>query len=483
MFRGTVILLAALFALALIWFEPTENKRIALVVDNADEFNAAQMSSRSKNVNDIARALRSSGFEVIQGRKLNYKELRRHIQRFAKRIEAAELAVFYFTGRLVQEHNRNYLIPANAKLRSLADAEFQWVRLDPLLRQMQLQAKGPVILLDACRSMDHHQNRTSPGRILVVSPCPALAPIKTGKKILIAYGSGTHGYVIEKRQRNSPFTQALLDQLAQPNKPIADAVVSASAAVKGFAYGGAQPRKPGAIARDTATKTKTIGAPAPASLNAAADRPMIASSRPARTAENNEDKKPNLMSRTIRIRLQKALARMGCFRRTINGVWDTASRQALARFIRVTHSTPPTKMPEPRLLRYLSRFSGPICATQCAPHAKDDTDRDCASGSRQRDVAGSTVPIRIRALYGSNRSNRRLSSKSQIFAYGARRRISPPDQVRSPDNEKIGVRVWGIHRSHNPTIGRKLGYQRRITFDVNGGSVSYTKRVRATPGP
>ena len=95
-------------------------RKLALVIGNA----AYPQSPLKDPVNDavaMAGVLRRLGFEVTEGRDLGRQQMEEAVDRFAGRVQAGDLALFYYAGHGAQWQQENYLIPVDFQATSAAD--------------------------------------------------------------------------------------------------------------------------------------------------------------------------------------------------------------------------------------------------------------------------------------------------------------------------------------------------------------------------
>src|SRR5258708_4386370 len=102
--------------------------RIALVIGNGAYANTAQLPNPPHDAEDVAVALKHSGFQVIQGTDLRQADMQDLTIRFARAASSADVAIFYYSGHAMQFNGVNYLMPIDAVLTAEADLR-RFVRL------------------------------------------------------------------------------------------------------------------------------------------------------------------------------------------------------------------------------------------------------------------------------------------------------------------------------------------------------------------
>lgn len=138
---------------ASLWAPPSQaaSDRVALVVGNGAYENAAQLANPPNDASDVAKALRNIGFDVVEGRNLSKRDMESKIREFGKKLDNANLALFFYAGHGLQVSGRNYLVPIDAKLDRPADLNFEAFDVNVVLQQMEAEKRVNLVFLDACR--------------------------------------------------------------------------------------------------------------------------------------------------------------------------------------------------------------------------------------------------------------------------------------------------------------------------------------------
>src|SRR3954454_10843708 len=134
--------LLALSALALVWFsgapllaQQQTEPRIAFVVGNAG-YGAGALPAALNDAGLVAEALRSIGFEIVEGADLSQTDLVRAYRDFLAKVEASgpdTLAFAYFSGHALSFDGENFLLGVDAQLARDSDIPIETVRLSDLL--------------------------------------------------------------------------------------------------------------------------------------------------------------------------------------------------------------------------------------------------------------------------------------------------------------------------------------------------------------
>jgi uncharacterized caspase-like protein len=100
----------------------------------------------------MAVILRKLGFDVIDGYDLDRRDMENKIREFSRKIENADLALFYYAGHGLQVTGKNYLVPIDAKLEREGDLSFEAIDVDLVLQQLENGPRANLVFLDACRN-------------------------------------------------------------------------------------------------------------------------------------------------------------------------------------------------------------------------------------------------------------------------------------------------------------------------------------------
>ena len=200
-------------------------KRVALVIGNSAYQHTAKLANPEYDARDIAAALARLGFDVIMGLDLDYSGMRDHARRFSEKLSGANLGLFYYAGHGLQVGGRNYLVPVDARLKSERDLDFDTMRLQMILRQMEREVPTSIVFLDACRNNPMARNLARSMGTRSISVGRGLARVETGVGTLIAFATQPGNVALDGEGRNSPFTAALLKTIEQPGLNLGDVMI------------------------------------------------------------------------------------------------------------------------------------------------------------------------------------------------------------------------------------------------------------------
>ncbi len=208
-------------------------RRLALVVGNSAYKHTAELTNPLNDARDLAAALEKTGFEVIVAVDADKAKMDSALRAFAERLAQADVALFYYAGHGLQVGNQNYLVPVDAKLATQRDLEFEAVKLDFVLRQMEIDRDGKttIVMLDACRDnpLTRSLARSMGTRSTAVGL--GLAPASTGVGTFIAYATQPGNVALDGSGRNSPFTSALLANMGMRGRNLNATMIEVRKAV------------------------------------------------------------------------------------------------------------------------------------------------------------------------------------------------------------------------------------------------------------
>ena len=188
-------------------------KRVALVIGNSAYQHAGELANTRNDAVDMAAALRTHGFEVLDGIDLDKAALERKIRDFAAALVGADVGVFFYAGHGLQISGTNYLVPIDAQLRSASALDFEMVRLDLVQRTMEREAPTNILFLDACRDNPLAPNLARAMGTRSADIGRGLAPAESGVGTLISFSTQPGNVALDGTARNSPFAGALIRHL------------------------------------------------------------------------------------------------------------------------------------------------------------------------------------------------------------------------------------------------------------------------------
>jgi uncharacterized caspase-like protein len=253
------------------------DKRVAFVVGNAAYKNVASLPNPAIDAKSMAKVLRNVGFDVVEGTNLTRDRMTERLLEFGKKAEGADVALFFYAGHGIALNGTNYLLPVDADIKSEMGVKLgNAVNVDVTLEQTMADAKVKLVFLDACRDNPFASKikSNSPTRSLSVQQ--GLAEMKSGEGTLIAFATGPGQTALDGEVgTNSPFTRALMANIAAPGVEIQQAMTKVRAQVNeetnknqlpwghtnliGSVYLNPAPAAPGAVVEAPNTPAVTTG--------------------------------------------------------------------------------------------------------------------------------------------------------------------------------------------------------------------------------
>jgi TPR repeat protein len=181
----------------------------ALVIGNS-RYSKKPLINPVNDATDIAAAFRGLGFEVELLLDTNLESLDAAITQFASRLQAGDVALFYYSGHGMEVRGENYLLPVNFDAQFESQVKFKAYSANQVLGLMQERGvRVSMMILDACRDNPYRSWRSS-------GASGGLAGMN-GEGAFIAFATAP-GHVADDnpRERNGRFTKHLLVTLREP---------------------------------------------------------------------------------------------------------------------------------------------------------------------------------------------------------------------------------------------------------------------------
>jgi uncharacterized caspase-like protein len=199
-------------------------QRVALVIGNGTYKNTIELPNAPSDAAAVAASLRRLGFLVVEGSNLTYSGMTDKLREFSRALNGADVGLVYYAGHGMQVAGENYLIPVDAALKQESDLEFEAVKVDAILHQLQLEAKVKVVILDACRDnplvteLARSMAASSKSKSRSAATSAGLSAIDTqsASGTIIAFATAPGTVALDGQGAHSPFTAALLDNMETP---------------------------------------------------------------------------------------------------------------------------------------------------------------------------------------------------------------------------------------------------------------------------
>lgn len=204
-------------------------RRVALVIGNGNyqQTGLPKLPNPPNDAEDVAKALRSFGFEVIERKNQTLQGMNQAIAEFGSKIGGSEAALFYYAGHGIQVKNQNYLMPVNALIESEASVPYQGVNLNQILDEMDNAKSGAnIVMLDACR------NNPITGKFRSGQSRGLASPGNAPKGTVIVFATDPGNVAADGEGRNGLFTAGLLTAFKGKDLSLDGVLTVASAEVE-----------------------------------------------------------------------------------------------------------------------------------------------------------------------------------------------------------------------------------------------------------
>jgi len=144
-YRSTLV-----FALiiALLWGHAAHaEQRVALSIGNASYTGLTSLKNAANDGADVAAALQGLGFEVFSGTDMTRAQTLTLLEDFRQAAKNADIVVFFYAGHAFQIDERNYIVPVDAKLKSMEDAVVDSMDLNVFLQALNASGGTRVVIL------------------------------------------------------------------------------------------------------------------------------------------------------------------------------------------------------------------------------------------------------------------------------------------------------------------------------------------------
>jgi uncharacterized caspase-like protein len=217
--RALAVLLSLLSILLV--GEARAETRVALVLGNSAYKNVAPRVNAVGDAHAVAALLKSVGFDVIEASDVTREQLSERLGQFAGKADEADIALFFYAGQSISLSGMNYILPVEADLSSEMDVKLgAAVPLNKVFDGAMGHARIKMVLFDASRFNPFSRSN------------PAVSQIAANGETLTAFAADPgQGGEEGPKGGHSPFTQALLENIAVPGVGIQQAMTKVRARV------------------------------------------------------------------------------------------------------------------------------------------------------------------------------------------------------------------------------------------------------------
>ncbi|MCW2237516.1 caspase family protein [Azospirillum canadense] len=219
-----------------------QDKRVALVVGNAQYHNGGAAAGVAANAATMADALKRAGFAVTVADNLDHRGMVAAISRFQDALSAGDLGFFYYSGVALSLSAKSFLVPVDAKLASEYDVIFDTIELDYVLKEIQRGGRKAVAVFDPVPSHPLTETLAAAMGDAGRSVKPVLTAPSAFDNLFVVY-SHRPGTPPAALSGNGPsvFTAALAQEMVKPGVGLLDALGEVARTVVGKTRGGQHP--------------------------------------------------------------------------------------------------------------------------------------------------------------------------------------------------------------------------------------------------
>lgn len=237
MFRDRATILAAVMRLAAVALfcalstalQAEESlKGVALVIGQSKYEHIPALANPANDAREMVKLLSDLGFDARSVSDRDARKLKRDLERFVEDAEGADVAFLYYSGHGIESGGENWLIPVDAGVSSLADAQETLVALSSIMDELKDVVPMTIVLLDACRTNPFpadalvKKSPADPGRPIGaggLTPLRSAVPIAQSKPAaenlgeVIGFAAEPGRPALDGDGETSPYATALLRHL------------------------------------------------------------------------------------------------------------------------------------------------------------------------------------------------------------------------------------------------------------------------------
>jgi hypothetical protein len=186
--------------------------RTALVIGNAG-YAQSPLANPLNDANDMAKALRGAGFDVILKTDADQRSMREGIRNFGEALKQSRgVGLFFYAGHGAQLSGENYIVPVGDPIRSESDLRNRGVTAAEVVDAMAAARQGlNIVVLDACRD-----NPVVSGP----NATRGLSRIDSNSSLFVSFSTSPGAVALDGTGRNSPYTKHLTQAINAANLSI-----------------------------------------------------------------------------------------------------------------------------------------------------------------------------------------------------------------------------------------------------------------------
>jgi len=197
-----------------------EERRLALVIGNANYDSIAKLANPVNDAKLIAKTLDSLDFEVILATDLDKGEFMSKVVEFGKKRADYDVGFVYYAGHGVQINGENYLLPTNQNFDEEWKIEEYAINVNRIMKYLTaLTDQVNILILDACRNNPWEGNFRSVGGsnkgglAKIPAPTGSLIAFSTDAGKVAADGDGENSVYCKSLVKNMVLENTTLDQV------------------------------------------------------------------------------------------------------------------------------------------------------------------------------------------------------------------------------------------------------------------------------
>jgi len=202
--------------------EASAERRVALVIGNAEYKNTAVLANPRNDAQAIAAALTRLGFDVVLALDVTQRRMADVVREFSERLRGADVALLFYAGHGLSYEGQNYIVPVDASARDELDITFGMHQIRSVTEQMARKARVNIVMLDACRDNPLVRGLSrSLGGSRSAALGKGLSRIEqVGRQSYVMLATKDGEVAADGTGRHSPFTQELLQHIEVPGLTI-----------------------------------------------------------------------------------------------------------------------------------------------------------------------------------------------------------------------------------------------------------------------
>jgi len=187
----------------------TTEKRLALVIGNADYGSSNILKNPVNDANLIEGTLKNLGFVIIKRTNASKNEMMEALRDFSKQLTEYNVALFYYAGHGIQVDGQNYLIPVDAQLKEKSDCKWEAVPVNYIVEEFERVPENiNIVILDACRN--------NPFRSWVRGGEEGFRAINPVSGTIVSFATSEGSTAADGSGSNGTFTEELVKQIVIP---------------------------------------------------------------------------------------------------------------------------------------------------------------------------------------------------------------------------------------------------------------------------